>query len=71
MDVLMRAVASKLPWLKDFLGTVANAENVDDVALDLEKDAEDPSPLAVKHLSNLARIPLAFGSKPAPLRVDL
>jgi hypothetical protein len=50
---------------------VPNAENVNGIPADLEEDAVDSSPLAMKQLAKFPRVPLAFRSKPTPLRVIL
>jgi hypothetical protein len=50
---------------------MTDTEDVNYIASDLEKDAVNSTSLAVKELTKLPRIPLAFGGKPTPLRVVL
>src|SRR5438552_2709127 len=62
---------SQLAWLEQRLGAVADAQDVDRTTSDLEKDAVNSPPLAVKQLAQLSGIPRAFGSQPTPLRIVL
>src|SRR5271166_2517022 len=47
-----------------------DAQDVDSVASDLKKDAVGASPLAIKQLAKVSRIPFGFGSKPTPLGME-